>query len=836
MDFNPSSDIQKTLLMTGKKTLFALLLCCFAFTGVQAQKLNKAQRYMDQLNYIGAIEIYNQILNKSDNAEAKINIAECYRKISDSENAEYWYGQVVRLPEAESVHRLYYGQTLQRNGKCDLAKEWYEKYINEVPDDLRGQYLVEACDYEDELMTKNSGIYDIQHLEFNSGLDDFTPVYFKEGIVFASERDKGVAVKRRSAWTGNPFLELYYLKAEEQKGEECGNFEYGSPEKFGAKDLNSKFHDAAVAFSSDEQEIFITRNNIKDGKIGKDDDDIVKLKIFHAANKGGDKWGDLEGLPFNSDEYSVAHPALTTDGNRLFFASDMPGGFGGMDLYFSEKENGKWGPPMNLGPAINTEGNEIFPYYHFSERLYFSSDGQIGLGGLDLYYMDDQGDGQWGAIQNMGYPINTISDDFGLVMNDKGTCGHLSSDREGGAGRDDIYSFRKTASPVHILVYDKNTKEPIEGASVINDCTGNTLITGPDGKVTIDMKMGECCNFAASMEGYLENAEEGCTKDINIGDPVFVEIPLDQENKFELEGVVFDQSTGYPLPGAEVTLTNDCEDEDYTVVSDSTGYFIFPLKEDCCYTVKGSMDDCLAQSIKDQCTRGLEEATTLQVVIDLMPVRVGSNGLVDITTDPTDPTNPDDVTNPYTDDGDPLVGGKGTETDDPYTNSGNNTGSNGNPSYGPGAADLPEGEPIPFLVHIYYDFDQSYIRDEDTPELERLLEILTDNPDYIVEIGSHTDSRGSSSYNRSLSQRRADSVVRWLTKNGLSRDRLVAVGYGETKNVNNCANRIPCSEQEHQMNRRTEFRVLGTVGDYDIQDISRPQSNPRVDACQGCPF
>ncbi|MFT4668035.1 MAG: tetratricopeptide (TPR) repeat protein, partial [Gammaproteobacteria bacterium] len=148
MDFNPSSDIQKTLLMTGKKTLFALLLCCFAFTGVQAQKLNKAQRYMDQLNYIGAIEIYNQILNKSDNAEAKINIAECYRKISDSENAEYWYGQVVRLPEAESVHRLYYGQTLQRNGKCDLAKEWYEKYINEVPDDLRGQYLVEACDYE----------------------------------------------------------------------------------------------------------------------------------------------------------------------------------------------------------------------------------------------------------------------------------------------------------------------------------------------------------------------------------------------------------------------------------------------------------------------------------------------------------------------------------------------------------------------------------------------------------------------------------------------------------------------------------------------------------------
>ncbi|HHS95514.1 MAG TPA: tetratricopeptide repeat protein, partial [Phaeodactylibacter sp.] len=289
--------------MTGKKILLILLVCCFAFTGVQAQKLKRAKRYMEQLNYIGAIELYNQVLDKEDNAEAKINIAECYRKISDSENAEYWYGQVVRLPEAEPVHHLYYGQALQRNGKCDLAKEWYERYIQEVPDDLRGQYLVEACDYEDDLMTKNAGIYEIKHCAFNSNLDDFTPVYFKEGIVFASERDKGTAVKRTHTWTGNPFLELFYVKAEEAKGEECGNYTYGTPEKFG-KELNSKFHDAAVTFSQDQQQIFFTRNNIKDGKVGKDDEDIVRLKVFTAVNKGGDKWGDLKGLPFNSDEYS----------------------------------------------------------------------------------------------------------------------------------------------------------------------------------------------------------------------------------------------------------------------------------------------------------------------------------------------------------------------------------------------------------------------------------------------------------------------------------------------------------------------------------------------------
>ena len=815
--------------MNGKKLVFTFLVLCIAFTGAEAQKLKKAKRNMEMLNYIGAIELYNSILEKDDIAEAKINIAECYRKISDSENAEYWYGQVVRLPEAEPVHNLYYGQALQRNGKCDLAKEWYEKYISTVPDDMRGQYLVEACDYEQDLMTKNAGIYDIEHPDFNSNLDDFTPVYFKEGLVFSSERDKGNAVKRTHTWTGNPFLELYYVEAKPVEGEGCGNFDYGSPEKF-AKKLNTKFHDAAVTFSKDESEIFFTRNNIVGKKVGKSDDNIVKLKVFSATSTGGNNFGAPEGLPFNSDEYSVAHPTLTTDGTRLYFSSDMPGGFGGMDLYVSEKESGRWGPPMNLGPAINTEGNELFPYYHAKERLYFSSDGQIGLGGLDLYYMDDLGEGQWGAVTNIGYPLNSISDDFGIVMNEEGTCGHFSSDRDGGAGRDDIYSFRKTASPVEILVYDKDTKEPIAGATVVNDCTGNTLTTNADGKVTIDMKMNECCNFAASMEGYTDNGEEGCTKDISIGDPVFVEIPLEPETKFELEGVVFDSHTGLPLPGATVELTNDCEDVVQTVVADSTGGFSFPLIEDCCYTVRGSMDDYLAASVKDQCTKDMVEATTLQTTINLMPITAGDDPYTGVT-EPVPGTTDygtDPIIDPRT--GEPYPPGEGPTEGTTGTGTGTDT------SFGTGPGTTQPGEAYAYLVHIYYDFDQSYIREEDYPELEKLLNLLEDNTEYVVELGSHTDSRGSFAYNKSLSQRRAESVVRWLTDNGVSRDRLVPVGYGENNNVNDCANQIPCSEQEHQLNRRTEFRVLGRIGEVDPTEISQPQNNPRVDACQGCPF
>jgi len=813
--------------MNGQKLVFTFLVLCLALTGAEAQKLKKAKRNMEMLNYIGAIELYNQILEKDDIAEAKINIAECFRKISDSENAEYWYGQVVRLPEAEPIHNLYYGQSLQRNGKCDLAKEWYEKYISTVPDDMRGQYLVEACDYESDLMTKNAGIYDIEHPDFNSNLDDFTPVYFKEGLVFASERDKGTAVKRTHSWTGNPFLELYYVEAKPAEGEGCGNFDYGNPEKFSGKKLNTKFHDAAVTFNKDQSEIFFTRNNITDGKVGKSDDNIVKLKVFSASNTGGSNWGKPEGLPFNSDEYSVAHPTLTTDGTRLYFSSDMPGGFGGMDIYVSEKESGRWGPPMNLGPAVNTEGNEVFPYYHAKERLYFSSDGQIGLGGLDLYYMDDLGEGQWGVVTNIGYPLNSISDDFGIAMNEEGTCGHFSSDRDGGAGRDDIYSFRKTASPVEILVYDKDTKEPIEGATVINDCTGNTLTTNAEGKVTIDMKMNECCNFAASMEEYSDNSEEGCTKDISIGDPVFVEIPLEAESKFELEGVVFDSETGLPLPGATIELTNDCEDVVQTVIADSTGGFTFPLVEDCCYTVRGSMNDYLAASVKDQCTRDMVEATTLQATLNLMPIMIGVTEPVPNNNDPTN--NDSNRLNP----GDPGYVEGGDPTDLYDTRTGGEV-----PAWevSPDNRNKEVGEPAAYLVHIYYDFDQSYIREEDYPELTNLLNLLADNSEYVVEIGSHTDSRGSFAYNKSLSQRRAESVVRWLTDNGVSKDRLVPVGYGENNNVNQCANQIPCSEQEHQLNRRTEFRILGRIGEVDAREVSQPQNNPRVDACQGCPF
>lgn len=812
-----------------KKSLFTVLILFVGLsaTFAQSSKLKRAKKQFEDLAYIDAIELYNQILEKDDNAEAKIYLADAYRKINDTENAEYWYGQVVRLPEAQAIHKLYYGQMLQRNGKCDLAKEWYEQYVAAVPDEVRAQYLVRACDYEEELMTKNVSSFETTHLPFNSNMDDFSPAFYQGGIVFASERDKGSAVKREHTWTGNPFLELFFVDAKAKGGDDAlCQFDYGRPDKY-SEEVNEKFHEAAVTFSSDQNEIFYTANNYE----GDSDDGTKKLKVYSAKSEGEGKWGKRESLPFNSDEYSVAHPSLTADGNRLYFSSDMPGGFGGMDLYYSDLESGRWGPPTNLGPAINTEGHEIFPYYALNNRLYFSTDGHIGLGGLDIFYIVDKGESEWSSPENMGYPINTTADDFGVIFNEEGTCGFFSSDRDGGSGRDDIYSFVKTATPIEILVYDEATKLPLEGATVVNDCTGETLTTDVNGKIVIDQKLNTCCNFEGSYTGYNNNTKEACTENIQLGDIVRVELPLKRDLVFDIEGIVFDQQTGLPLEGVEVSVTNDCSKAaPQAVVTDASGQFSFDLDPECCYSVNASKDGYLVAQIDDQCTRGLEETTTLQANINLQPFVVDDPNSSRVIKDPTTGTWVDTQT------GEPADGNingliyKNGQLIGPDPDNPNATvPSDVNPFDDDGR--------VHFLLHIYYDFNQAYIREDAIPELEKLLSNLELNPDLIIEIGSHTDSRGSFKYNNRLSQRRAESIVRWLVKNGIEKSRLQAKGYGENVNVNNCSNNVPCSEEEHQYNRRTEFKVIGCQScDYLDQTISGPSDNVMTDPCVGCPF
>ncbi len=819
-----------------------LFICAFVFSAAaQSGKLKLGKQKMDNLDYVGAIELYNQVLENHDDAEAKINLAEAYRKINDTPNAEFWYGQVVRLAQAEPIHRLYYGMMLQRNGKCDLAREWYQQYVDLVPDDQRGQYLLRACDYEDELTTKNASVFEVTNCSFNSKSDDFSPYFYKKGLVFSSERDTNPIIRRTHTWTGNPFLELYYLdlRQEATRDDACGNYTFGRPEKF-SSEINSKFHDASVAFSKNGEEIFFTRNNYINGKKGQDDAGIMRLKIFYARSEGEGKWGALQSLPFNSDEYSVAHPALSADGNKLYFASDMPGGFGGMDLYVSEKENGRWGPPLNLGPEINTEGHEIFPFVGPGSQLYFASDGHVGLGGLDIFYTTDKGNGIWSTPENMGFPVNTNADDFSIIFNNEGTCGFFASNRQGGVGGDDIYSFKKKAIQVEILVYDDKTDIPLEGASVQVACKGTTMTTDLDGKIRFDMKLNDCCQLNAALDGYVPNQIEACSRKLTLKDKLVVKLPLTQSARFEIEGIVFDKFIGLMMEGATVSIENDCgEPLADPVVTSPTGKYYFKLDKECCYKVKATKDGYFAGIVEEVCTKGLDDSKTFKENLYLNPISVDPNQFT-----PEDWVEKGQETthtyyDPVTDtwmDKDTRMPADGKYADGKMYNKGVLTGE---PDFGPGPTTPTSGDPnIRYLLHVYYDFDQSYIRADAKSELEKLYTLLTENPQYIIEIGSHTDSRGSDHYNQRLSQRRAEAVVRWLTDKGVDRSRLVARGYGETANVNNCVNYVPCTEREHQMNRRTEFKVIGCTNCLDPSKtlLSKENPNVKVDPCKNCPF
>jgi outer membrane protein OmpA-like peptidoglycan-associated protein/tetratricopeptide (TPR) repeat protein len=801
-----------------KVTLLFLLVFLVGSTSfAQKSKLQRANAAFEDYNYQTAIELYLEILDKTDVSEAKIKLAESYRKVNNMAEAEFWYGQVVHLPEAKPIYYLYYGKSLQANGKCDLAKPWFEKYSIEEPDDLRGQLLANTCDREEleKMIASRKDFYEIKKLPFNTAFDDFGPAFFKGGIVFASERDNTGPTARIHEWTGYPFLDLYYTKVDTVDAEAL-EFKYeGKPKKY-EKKLNTKYHDGPICFSRDGKEIFFTRNNLDErNRVGKDDEGTIRLKVFRA-DLNGDKWENLEGLPFNSDEYSVAHPTLDPDGKTLYFASDMPGGFGGMDLYYTVKEDGSWSPPRNLGPRINTEGHEVFPYVHSSGRLYFSSDGHVGLGMLDIYYIDNQ-NGVWGPPMNIGFPINTSSDDFGLILNEEETFGYFSSNREGGVGRDDIYSFKYSVVKVEVLVYDENTNDPIENASVLDDCSGLELFTGSNGRVTIELPLNKCCTFTASKDAYIDNALESCTQDYKASTKVFVKIPLSQPMDFAIEGIVYDEETKEPLANSTVTLMPDCGGESMEFETDATGRYRFVLDKECCYSLKAENEGYFAVSTdKPYCTKGLKKSQNfvhdfpLQRFVDLPPGGPGITGT-----------------------GGPGEGGTpGTPDDDG----------------GVGSGVFPcDGIARTFVIeHIYYDFDKAYIRSDAEEPLSQLIKILNDNPDLIVEIGSHTDARGSNRYNIRLSARRAESVVKYLIRQDIGSERLQAKGYGETQPTNDCVDEIPCSEEQHQRNRRTEFRVVGKVDgtrydcDVTTMDINQISVEPillkKIDKCENCPF
>lgn len=420
------------------KFIYFSLLSVITFT-TYAQKgaENKAEKNYDKMAYIDAIKTYERIAEKGyKNPEMLQKIANAYYFNADLVNAEKWYSELFSMTEELEPETYFrYAQSLKGVGNYSKADEMMAKFNQKSQSDSRGKLGLSQKNYLEEIK-KNSGRYQIEDAGINSEYSDYGTAFFGDQVVFTSTRDTGNFTKRRHTWTDQYFSKFYTSKLNEDGS-------LTDAKKFGTK-ITSKFNESTAVFTKDGKTVYFTRNNFNNGKKGKDENKVTLLKIYKATFEA-DKWTNIIELPFNNDSYQVAHPTLSSDEKTLYFASDMPGTIGLSDIFkVSINDDGSYGTPINLGPSINTEGRETFPFISSDNELYFASDGHPGLGGLDIFITRLESDGSFKQVLNVGEPANSPSDDFALIINKSTKRGFLTSNRTGGKGNDDIYKFLET--------------------------------------------------------------------------------------------------------------------------------------------------------------------------------------------------------------------------------------------------------------------------------------------------------------------------------------------------------------------------------------------------------
>ncbi len=406
--------------------------------------LEKADMYFNKMWYAEAAELYEQVLNRNKNNHT----FEIIQKAGDAhyfntnmERAYYWYDQLYSKHKNEmSAENIFkYAHSLKGTGKYARAKRLMRLYNRKLKKEDEEVLANENSATPREVILDNilsaEDQFTIKNLAINSKYSDFGPMYYNENeLVFASAADSAFFVTRRYKWNNEPFLDLYAAKINEESEDVKQAVKL-------SKKVNTKYHEASVAFTPDNETMYFTRNNYGK-KLKRDKAGVNHLKIYMSQKVNGD-WTEAVEVPFNSDDWSTGHPVLTPDGKQMYFVSDRPGSLGESDIFVVDIQgDNSFSEPRNLGPEINTERREMFPFIN-DKKLYFSSDGHVGLGGLDVYEVAFNDDDGFLEVRNLGKPINSNKDDFSYIVNEETQHGYFASNRKGGKGSDDIYSFKK---------------------------------------------------------------------------------------------------------------------------------------------------------------------------------------------------------------------------------------------------------------------------------------------------------------------------------------------------------------------------------------------------------
>lgn len=644
------------------RQLFIISTLLVSALSLKAQNsLKQGDKQFELFNYIKAIDLYEQAYKKQKSLHAAERLTTAYTLTKNYVQAESWAAIAVGLPDSKPANVLAYAKALQQNSKYTEAKKNFVRYFGFQTgiDANQKQLWIASCDSAMKWMKYPERLDITNEKGLNSEQSDWAAVNYNGVVVFTSDRGTG-KIKTESTrpflkfdgtvwpsknlygWTGNSYLKLYVKEAGKDS---LGLFPLTSV---------SDYHVGATSFTADGNTVYFTLTRIpKKIKRLKKKPSTINVELYSSKKDSAGNWASPKAFAFNNvNEYSVSDPFITTDGSRLYFTSNMPGGAGGSDIYYCEISNGTFSNPVNV-KELNTPGNERSPVVAPNGDFYFSTDGRVGMGGLDIFLAKWK-DNQNVDIQNLKYPLNSPQDDFGFSLDTNGNIVFFSSDRTDGLGQDDIYSL-KTLANVSV----------------------------------------------------------------------------------KLIGKVLNVATKVPVANALVMLSKE-DGGVLKVETDETGAYSFNLSPSSKYTLAGIK----AGMLTDVQEINVGNVTSTAIIEkDLHLKNIELNKAIRI-------------------------------------------------------------------ENIYYDFDKSNIRPDAATELDKLVKVLQNNPTIWIELGSHTDSRGKDAYNLGLSQRRADAAIAYIISKGINANRLTAKGYGETQLVNACKNGESCTEEAHQQNRRTEFKIV----------------------------
>ncbi|WP_051189703.1 OmpA family protein [Daejeonella oryzae] len=504
-------------------TLSACLLLYFTPQQAFSDDLQKANKYYEQYDYKYAIDLYEKIIQKKPGLEVAEKLANCYRFVNNTEKAQLAYARVLSYPQADPVNYKYFADALKQNGNFNDARVNYLKYAALVPEkSADANKMAVACDFAKNMSENpNKNVFLSNESPLNSEYSDFSPVKYGESYVFVSDRDAGSKDNEISGWTGNPYLKLFEADYR-QKNPSINRL---------SEEINNQYHNGPAVFTTDGNGVYFSRTDVNRDKKTKGIK-VGSKQIYYSAKIDGN-WGTAQILPFNKDgKYSVQHPALSADGSTLYFASNMPGGFGGMDIYSSRKlENGEWSEAVNCGSVINTSEDEVFPSVNSEGKFYFSSKGHQGMGGLDLFSAKGSNN-SFTEITNLASPMNSSKDDFGVLFFNADS-GFVSSNRNGGKGLDDIYRFSgmNYMKPVPVFVLNGSVTEesngmPVSGAEILlhNKLTGADSILKSDASGKFQFSLKEKSEYLVKVddtrfllipEKHISTGSESSVQDAN---------------------------------------------------------------------------------------------------------------------------------------------------------------------------------------------------------------------------------------------------------------------------------------------------------------------------------